>query len=34
MATLVSRVTRDVEVAAIAKGRKGSWLVSLLEMPS
>ena len=34
MATWVSRVTRDVLVAARVSGRKGSWAVSLLETPS
>jgi hypothetical protein len=34
MATWVSKETREVAVAARVKGRKGSWAVSLLEMPS
>jgi hypothetical protein len=34
MATWVSRVTREVLVAARERGRKGSWAVSLLAIPS
>ena len=34
MATLVSRVTREVAVAASTNGMKESWAVSLEEMPS
>jgi len=34
MATLVAKVTRDVDVAASTRGRNGSWAVSLLDTPS
>ena len=34
IATRVSKVTREVAVAANVRGRKGSWDVSLLETPS
>jgi hypothetical protein len=34
MATWVSKETREVDVAARVRGRKGSWAVSLLETPS
>jgi len=30
----VDKVTREVAVAASARGRKGSWAVSLLDTPS